>query len=76
MSPQAHRSVDADLFNELGTAEITIRMANLGNNIYAHAEIKKIDEEQTNVRVWHYFDTWSDIGPKMQRWANGSTSCD
>ena len=74
-SPQAQRITDADLFSETGTAEVTIRMSNIANRVYAHILIERAGENSTNVTVWNHFSTWNHYPAKVQTWANGSQDC-
>lgn len=74
-SPQAQRTADADLFSETGTAEITIRMSNITNRVYAHILIERAGENSTTVTVWNHYPTWNSYGEKVQSWADGSQDC-
>lgn len=71
LSPQASNIVDADLYSDLGTGEITMRMSNLGNHVYAHALIERQAPTQTKLTVWNYLSSWDHIGPAMKSWAEG-----
>ena len=75
-SPQAQRITDADLFSETGTAEITIRMSNIANNVYAHVLIERLDADLTSVTVWNDLATWNSYGERVQLWAEGSEDCE
>lgn len=74
-SPQAQRIVDTDLYSDLGKGEITIWMSNLGPSIYLHAVILKKGEALTEVTVYTFYATWNSMGPKLERWADGSKEC-
>jgi hypothetical protein len=77
VSPTATANVDAEIFSDLGYAEISNRMNNYGvNNFYWYAKIEKLAEKQTRVTV--FSGNTIDNSVALERvlgWANGSTRC-
>lgn len=74
LSP-AQTLVDTDLYSELGKGEITMWMSHLGPSIYLHALIQKKADALTEVTVYTFYSTWDVMGPKLERWADGSRDC-
>ncbi|MBK6897440.1 MAG: hypothetical protein IPH06_12700 [Alphaproteobacteria bacterium] len=67
-SPQAQNIIDADLYSDLGEAEVSWRMVNFGNSYYATAIIQRIDNNKTQVTVLNSLKSWDDIGKKIEKW--------
>jgi hypothetical protein len=76
LTPYSDRSIDAELYSDLGFGEVSYRTADIsGNNYHWKAKIEKLSENRTKLTLYAGKAATETFIKQVNGWANGSQSC-